>query len=158
MDKSQDFIHFFMEKTKEFPHLRHHSNEVTGLFKGEAGILLWLYHNMYFLGKEDTTPSALSQMIGFSRPATTSLLNSLEEKKLIIREMSRNDRRKQRVILTEKGRQFVTKKMEMTSARLQFLFEHLGKEKSEMPFALLKESLEILSHYQEYETQHSNHI
>ena len=97
LDNAQEFVNLFMEKVKEFPHLRTHSTEVTGLFKGEAGILIWLYHNMCFHGEEDITPSALSRMIGFSRPAITSLLNSLEKKGYIIRQMSQRDRRRQRV-------------------------------------------------------------
>lgn len=152
MENAQEFVNLLMDKVKQFPHLRNRSDEVSGLFKGEAGILMWLYHNIYFHGEEDTTPSSLSDMIGFSRPATTTLLNSLERKEYIIRRMSRHDRRRQQVLLTDKGRAFAEAKLELMGKRLQYLFEQLGTEKTEQFLDLIQESLEILSRYDGDET------
>lgn len=55
------------------------------------------------------TPSALAQRLGITRASATSMLDWLEKRNLVVRNHSKEDRRKVYVSLTDEGRAFITK-------------------------------------------------
>ena len=54
--------------------------------------------------KKALSPSEIGEILGISRPAITAILNTLEEKELILRTMDHLDKRRILVELSQKGR------------------------------------------------------
>ncbi|MFJ8461664.1 MarR family winged helix-turn-helix transcriptional regulator [Lysinibacillus xylanilyticus] len=55
------------------------------------------------------TPSAIAERLGITRASATSMIDWLEKRNLVVRNHSKEDRRKIYVSLTEEGRTFVAK-------------------------------------------------
>jgi DNA-binding MarR family transcriptional regulator len=108
--------------------------------------------SVFFFNKEgnkSVNPSDISEELGLSKSALTAVLNSLEEKDLIERRLSDNDRRRIVLNLSEKGTALVQahhqnhhKCMENSFLRLS---SHLGKEDSEKFIELLNKAIDFLS-------------
>lgn len=67
---------------------------------GEHQVLFYLYKN----SGEAVVPSDIAQYTNTSTARIATILNNLEEKGMITREISRQDRRKILVAITDKGR------------------------------------------------------
>lgn len=58
-------------------------------------------------GERRATPSALAKRLGITRASATSMLDWLEKRNLVVRNHSKEDRRKIYVSLTDEGRIFI---------------------------------------------------
>lgn len=95
----------------------------------------------------DIKMSELSDHIEATKPATSQLVNRLEEKELIERFMTKEDRRVVYVKLTDKGREYY----EINRTRLMDFLDYLMQEMGE---GEAKELLRLFNRYREIERQY----
>ena len=95
--------------------------------QGEPLVLVYLYKNSGTL----IVPSDIARYIGASTARVANILNNLEEKGLISREISREDRRKILVFLTDKGRKETKERRTRTITRISNVFEAMGEERTQ---------------------------
>ncbi len=104
-----------------------HQRKIDESMRGEVFVLLHLLEKNTCI-----LPSEISEEMNISSARVTTILNSLENKGLITREIDKNDRRKIIVNLTNKGRKKAknNKKIivSLTSQILEFLGENDSKE------------------------------
>ncbi|CAM3085384.1 MarR family winged helix-turn-helix transcriptional regulator [Lactococcus hircilactis] len=117
--------------------------------QGEPLVLVYLYKNAGAL----IVPSDIAKYIGTSTARVASILNSLEGKGMISREISREDRRKILVFLTDKGRRETKERRTRIITRISNVFKAMGEERTQQfieDWALfLKMSLSILEQEKE---------
>lgn len=90
------------------------------------------------------TVSKISERLMHSRPATSKMLNALEEKGDITRISSKKDRRAVYIALTDKGRNRAEELKSLCEERTNRIFERLGQEKSAQLFELMDDIYGIL--------------
>lgn len=90
---------------------------------GETGTLLYLA-----FAKMNTTPSEIATSLDVSIPRVLSILNSLENKKLVIRKTDEFDKRKKVVSITEKGKKIVLEKKEEAIEKITKIIEKLEEK------------------------------
>lgn len=95
--------------------------------QGEPLVLVYLYKNAGTL----IVPSDIARYIGASTARVANILNNLEEKGMISREISREDRRKILVFLTDKGRKETKERRTRTITRISNVFEAMGEERTQ---------------------------
>lgn len=95
--------------------------------QGEPLVLVYLYKNVGTL----IVPSDIARYIGASTARVANILNNLEEKGMISREISREDRRKILVFLTDKGRKETKERRTRTITRISNVFEAMGEERTQ---------------------------
>lgn len=91
--------------------------------QGETGVLVYLA----FM-QDRITPSELSEKLNVSLPRIASVLNSLEFKELIIKEIDNEDKRKTIVAITQNGKEFVSNKKDEAINNLTLVLERLDEE------------------------------
>lgn len=77
---------------------------------------------------QETNPSILAKKIGVTRATMTGLIDGLEKEGLIRRAVHKNDRRKQSLRLTEKGRHVLENLLPDYWSRLYNLMNGLTKK------------------------------
>ncbi|GAK31641.1 predicted transcriptional regulator [Weissella oryzae SG25] len=102
---------------------------------GEQMILTYLYKH----ANEAVVPSDLAAHARLSSARIATVLNGLEERNMIKREISKTDRRKILVTLTPLGQVEVKKAIEVALSRAAHIFEQMGPEKA----AAFVEGLEL---------------
>jgi DNA-binding MarR family transcriptional regulator len=85
-------------------HVSEASLNEAGLSYAQFRILMSLFFAERFEGCSDLNPSELSERQGISRNTASALIRSLEEERLIERELDQSDRRKFIIRLTPAGR------------------------------------------------------
>lgn len=90
------------------------------------------------------TVSKISEKLMHSRPATSKMLNALEEKEDITRIASKKDRRTVYIALTEKGKKRAEELKNHCDEMTNQIFERLGDEKSSQLFEIMDDIYEIL--------------
>lgn len=78
--------------------------------------------------KDGLMVSELSRMLGIKPPSVTQMINSLEDKGLVERNIDPADRRAVRVRLTQKGLDFSRETMQRFVERIEGLVRFLGEE------------------------------
>ena len=91
------------------------------------------------------TPSKICDELGLSKSALTAILNSLEDKQIIERNLSHNDRRMIILTLTEKGQELINDCHAEIRTPFINLSEYLGEEDTLKLIDLLNKSYEFLS-------------
>ena len=94
------------------------------------------------------SPSEIGDILGISRPAITAILNTLEEKGLIIRTMDHLDKRRILVELSQKGKAGLEEVEKELLARVGLIMQTLGQEESEQLLSLLNKAVEVEANYQ----------
>lgn len=89
------------------------------------------------------TVSKLSKCLMHSKPATSKMLNTLEEKELIKRITTKADRRAVYITLTEEGREKVTRIHNRLDDYTNKMLEHLGEEDTKKLLYLLDRMYDI---------------
>ncbi len=97
--------------------------------------------------KKALSPSEIGEMLGISRPAITAILNTLEEKELILRTMDHLDKRRILVELSQKGRAGLEEVENEMLKRIGQIMQALGTEQSEQMRCLLNKALEVEQTY-----------
>ena len=91
--------------------------------QGENGVLLYLSFK-----QDRVSPSELSDSLGVSLPRIASVLNSLENKKFIIKKIDTEDKRKSIVEITEIGKEYVSNKRNEAINDLAKVLDKLNEE------------------------------
>ncbi|GAA4653265.1 transcriptional regulator [Anaerocolumna aminovalerica] len=123
----------YMELAKQFLHnsyqfrKRGHQKKIDETMQGEAFAIL------YILRQGDIVlPSEISNEMNISSARVAAMLNSLENKGLVTRQIDKSDRRKILVELTQEGKELAEKHNQMvvnnTARMLELLGEHDAKE------------------------------
>lgn len=92
--------------------------------QGELKVL----HHLAACGRAAMLPGELSADLSLSSARVAATLRQLEEKGLILREMSHADRRKIHVYLTKEGRHYIEKRYEYVVQSTKNLVDYLGAE------------------------------
>lgn len=114
--------------------------DLIEFWQGELRILVYLDSS----SKDIVTPSLLSNKLKVARGTITASLNSLEKKGLIERSMSKADKRRIVVILTDDGRDLVRKKTKMVFDHFSILVDELGNENTKELTRLINLSIYLI--------------
>ena len=95
--------------------------------RGEHQVLFYLYKNS---GKP-ILPSDIAKFTDTSTARIATILNNLEEKNMVTREISRKDRRKILVSITGCGREVADEQRRQALNRIASILEEMGKEQAE---------------------------
>lgn len=106
--------------------------------QGENGVLVYLS----FLNK--ISPSELSEKLNLSLPRIASILNSLENKKLVEKRPDNDDKRKSIVKITEEGRNVVETKRKDAIGDITKVFENLNEEERKDYIRLTRKVLDSI--------------
>ena len=107
--------------------------------QGEHLVLGYLYKEA---GKQ-IVPSKIAKFTHTSTARIATILNNLESKNLVTREISRTDRRKILVAITDKGRHVAEEIRVEACSNLARVFEEMGEERTESFIENFKLFLEI---------------
>ena len=119
-DLAQQLIDSFMEFKK---------NNFSGVFNDELNKTETVV--LFFISKDENVyfnPSFLSDKVGLSRPSITLALNSLEDSGYIERILDKEDRRRMKVILTDKGKKLIHKGQEKMYEQVYHMIDRLGEK------------------------------
>lgn len=93
---------------------------------GEKLVLRELYKNT----GSPVLPSDIAKQTSMSTARIATILNNLEEKGLVTREISRLDRRKILVVITAKGREEAERSRKEAISRIAKILERMGEERT----------------------------
>ncbi len=97
------------------------------------------------IGKaEKITPTTLSKFINMEKGSLTTLIDSLEEKKFVIRTSDPNDRRKVLLSLTSDGIEYMKTIEEQSQKGLALMVNNLDEKEIDKMHISLKTLVEIL--------------
>lgn len=127
----------------KYRNLKFKFKKVDGVKHSEVGFLHVLDRHLLIkesaLKKGGVRASEVSKFMMISKPTTTQMVNSLEEKGYITRVMDKNDRRAVRINITDKGRKIVEKSEDEFNKLLYGLADYLGDEKNNELAGLVEE-------------------
>ena len=107
--------------------------------KGE----LFVLHFLSVKG-ETVTPSELSAALSSSTARISALLNSLEKKGFVVREIDKSNRRNILVMVTEEGRAYAETEMTKIRERMAYVFTEMGQQDTEEFLRLTEKFLTIM--------------
>lgn len=107
-------------------------------WKGEVHVLLFLS------SRESSTPGELSAAMGISTARVAAMLNAMEKKGLICRQISPEDRRKIVVTLTEEGLGRVRARQDMLLRETQNMLAELGERDAEEYLRIVGRLIELM--------------
>lgn len=111
---------------------------------GETGTLLYLT-----FVKTGITPSEIAEILNVSMPRVVSILNSLENKNLIIKTLDKEDKRKTIITITEVGKELVLNKKEEAITQITKIIEKLDEQDINEYIRLAKKIGGIMEEMQE---------
>lgn len=111
--------------------------------QGEIRVLLYLYAS----SEQDIYPSELSDALFVSRQRITAILSSLRNKNYISMEIAEKDRRKIKVMLTECGKLYISKKQESAKIYIDALITSLGESNITEFTRLLNLTIDKMKNY-----------
>ena len=110
--------------------------------QGENGVLVYL---SFF---DKVSPSELSEKTNLSLPRIASILNSLENKMLVIKKLDSEDKRKSIVEITDAGRELVDLKRKEAIGDITKVFESLNEDERNEYIRLTKKVLGTIGNLQ----------
>jgi len=119
---------------------------------GERQVLFYLYKN----SGEQVMPSEIAKYTDTSTARIATILNNLEEKGLVTREISREDRRKILVGITGKGRETADAQRQKALNHVAKILREMGDEKAEAFVDSLTEFFDIGIKIAEQEEEEKN--
>jgi len=122
--------------------LRFVSNHVSHAFSRRleqhgTSVAEWVILRELFAA--DTLPSELADRLGTTRGAITKLVDRLERRKLVTRQIDEHDRRYQPLAITAKGRALVPMLAALADDNDAAFFGHMRREQREQVIDLMKE-------------------
>lgn len=122
--------------------LRFVSNHVSHAFgrrleAHQVSVAEWVILRELFT--RDALPSELADRLGMTRGAVTKLVDRLEARKLVVREIDEYDRRYQQLAITAKGRALVPVLAALADDNDAAFFGHLRRQQREQVIELMKE-------------------
>lgn len=112
------------------------------LSKSEVSVLHHIKQYENDLGYIST--SDLSDRLNISKPATSQMLNVLEDKKYIQRIINKNDRRLMYIAITELGNEVLKKELNIFINKISRVLDKMGKQDGEMFVELLGKYISIV--------------
>lgn len=106
--------------------------------QGETGALLYLT-----FVKDGISASSLAENLDVSLPRITSVLNSLETKKMIEKRIDGKDKRKTIIYITNKGKKIVLSKKQEAIEKIMKVVEKLDEEDINEYIRLVKKIGEV---------------
>lgn len=110
--------------------------------QGENGVLVYLSFS------DKASPTELSENLNLSLPRIASILNSLENKKLVIKNIDGDDKRKSIVEITVEGRKLVDNKRNEAIENITKVFENLNEEERKEYIRLTSKVLSTIENLQ----------
>ncbi|WP_252225442.1 MULTISPECIES: MarR family winged helix-turn-helix transcriptional regulator [unclassified Clostridium] len=126
----------FVETFENLTRLQKHNQNLMGIKKSEARVLLCIEH----LSQEkdcNISVSSISKNLSIASPTATELIKNLTDKGYIERHINKNDKRFVEITLTNSGKKIVHKITEYYDTLFSGLVEKLGKQQSELLIELL---------------------
>ena len=114
-------------------------SQFTAYSHGEHQVLFYLLKN----AGNATVPSDIAKYTNTSTARVATILNNLEEKGMLTREISRDDRRKILVSITDKGRSYANASRNEFVGRIAQVLEEMGDEKAQNFVSSFQDFLEI---------------
>lgn len=119
--------------------IRSHSHKKLGEFvEGEMFVL----NHLTFV-REKVLPNELASVMNASTSRIAAILNSLEKKGWITRQIDETDRRRIVVTLTDSGRRFVSERQKAIRDGMEDVLKRLGEEDTREALRLLDRFIDI---------------
>lgn len=99
-------------------------SQMTEFLQGELYLLKFLAENT----DEEFGPSELSDNLNISRPRITTTISALRKKKFVITEPDKEDRRRLKIKITDKGEKFIEKKQEKVIENFDVFIDGIGAD------------------------------
>lgn len=99
-------------------------SQMTEFLQGELYLLKFLSENT----DEEFGPSELSDNLNISRPRITTTISALRKKKFVITEPDKEDRRRLKIKITDKGEKFIEKKQEKVIENFDVFIDGIGAD------------------------------
>jgi len=120
-------------------------SHLADFLQGELHVLNYLSQNINI----EINPSMLSDHLYVSRSRVTATLATLRKKGYIRMQISEEDRRKMRVILTAEGKRFIKEKQKNVERYFDQLVEGLGEQDTMDLMRLIKKSIRVMNNKEE---------
>lgn len=91
------------------------------------------------------TTALLSEKLHISKPAVSQMINVLEEKKYVIREINKDDRRLMSISLTAVGNKKLDEEKDKFLSKINMTLDRLGKEDSELFVGLMEKYFKVIN-------------
>lgn len=109
------------------------------LSKSEIALLFSLH-----FANGDIYAKDLVKKLNFSKSMITTMLNNLECKEYIIRNFDKDDKRKNNIIITKKGNNFIKSEIKAIDLKIEELICKLGHDNMKILLKLMNEMMEVL--------------
>ena len=113
---------------------------ITRVSRGEIFVL-----KILMLRDSTSTPTEISEAMRSTKGRVSAILNSLEKKGFVGREIDRDNRRNIIVTLTDSGRDYVMKELRECYRIVAHVFEELGEEDSNRFDELAERAFHLMS-------------
>lgn len=110
----------------------------SNISQGESGVLLYLSN-----AKSNVSQSELSENLGVTMPRIVAVINTLQNKELIEKNLDSNDKRKSIISITNKGKDNIIKKKKDAIKFIQNVIKELDEQEIEQYIAISKKIEQI---------------
>lgn len=138
--KKTELINSFIDSLKSLYDVDFFTDLIE-FWQGELRILLYLDSS----SESTITPSLLSDELNVARGTITASLNSLEKKGFIVRSISKEDKRRIIVTLTDEGKKLVQIRSKITVDYFSTLVGRLGEDNTEELIRLINLSINLMN-------------
>lgn len=105
----------------------------SNISQGESGVLLYLLN-----AKSNVSQSELSENLGVTMPRIVAVINTLQNKELIEKNLDSNDKRKSIISITNKGKDNIIKKKKDAIKFIENVIKELDEQEIEQYIAISK--------------------
>ena len=109
----------------------------SNISQGESGVLLYLSNN------NNVSQSELSEKLNVTIPRILAIINTLRAKKLIIKRIDSNDKRRTIISITEKGKKDIIQKKKNAISFIEKIIKELSDEEIEQYISINRKIEEI---------------
>ena len=110
----------------------------SNISQGESGVLLYLLN-----ANSNVSQSELSENLGVTMPRIVAVINTLQKKELIEKNVDSTDKRKSIISITNKGKDNIIKKKEDAIKFIENVIKELDEQEIEQYIAISKKIEQI---------------
>ena len=110
---------------------------LSNISQGESGVLLYLLNN------DSVSQSELSEKLNITMPRVAAIINTLQDKMLVIKKTDPNDKRKTIITMTEKGKKDILQKRKNAIIFIESIIKELTDEEIMQYISITKKIEEI---------------
>lgn len=110
----------------------------SNISQGESGVLLYLLNN------DSVSQSELSEKLNITMPRVAAIINTLQDKMLVIKKTDLNDKRKTIITITEKGKKDILQKRKRAIIFIESIIKELTDEEI-MQYISINKKIEEIS-------------